>query len=428
MKRFLGVAVLAAAVAAGSTAQGQTTYSLSVSGATTHDINSNFDMSVLIDTSAGINLAGWSYGLCHDAALFDITGVANGATTLTVKNGALPDFNNINMIPGSGFTVGVVICFTGCASLAPGSGHELNVASYHAGAAEGLGDLNFCDTLGIPPVSTVVVEGGLSVTPSTQGLVLEFSAPPPASFDYIAPDMSANFDAASGLGALSAQFSILEDAASPGFPNTSQGFSMGLSHDSAILSITAGPVPILPFSPDFIGPGVSANGWTIGVVYSFAGQNTLNFTVATPVISVDYGISGLAGSPDTSTPLTWSNSLGNPAVSNVVVVGGLSLDANFDDGLIQLFGITDTPFVRADCNSDLRIDIADGIWILNDLFQGGASGVCAEACDADDSGSLDMIDAIYIFQYRLLNGPAPVAPFPACGIDAGAVCDTSSCQ
>jgi hypothetical protein len=202
---------------------------------------------------------------------------------------------------------------------------------------------------------------------------------------------------------------------------------MGLAHDPSILTIADGPESVLAFDPDFVGPALHAGGWTIGVVYSFLGQSTLSFGATTPVIAIDYAISGLAGSPATSTALTWSDSLGAPPVANVVVVGGQSLDATFVDGMIGLEPITDTPFRRGDCNSDERVNIADGIYILNDLFLGGPDGLCAAACDVNDDDQLGIVDAIHVIQYQLLGGPAPAAPFPSCGIDSGAPCDAGPC-
>jgi hypothetical protein len=78
------------------------------------------------------------------------------------------------------------------------------------------------------------------------------------------------------------------------------------------------------------------------------------------------------------------------------------------------------------------VNIADGIWILNDLFQGGptTTDTCAFANDANDDGLFDASDATYIFNYRFLNGPLPPAPFPSCGQVAGqqpADCTDSSC-
>ncbi|NCG13106.1 MAG: hypothetical protein GWP38_07160, partial [Planctomycetia bacterium] len=38
-------------------------------------------------------------------------------------------------------------------------------------------------------------------------------------------------------------------------------------------------------------------------------------------------------------------------------------------------------------------------------------------CDSNDDGSIDAADMIYIFNYRFLEGPAPLAPFPAADLD-----------
>jgi hypothetical protein len=42
---------------------------------------------------------------------------------------------------------------------------------------------------------------------------------------------------------------------------------------------------------------------------------------------------------------------------------------------------------------------------------------CADAADADDSGAIDLADAIHLLSALFLGGPAPAAPFPACGTD-----------
>ena len=427
MKKLLGAVALSTAMAVTGVANAQSDYTLSVGGNLSPEINSSFDLTVNLDSATGSDIAGWSFGLCHDSTAIDITAIADGSTTATVKNGAAADFNQTNVLPGQGVTVGLVICLTGCATLAPGTGYELHTVSYTADSAEGTANVSFCDTLGTPNVDTVVVVGGASIIPDQVGATVSVTVPPPASFDYLAPNMSANFDATSGTGSFTAEFSIQEQAQSPGFPNITQGFSMAVEHDPSILSIAGGPNTLLGFTPEFLGPGVFANGWTIGVVYSFTGLNTATFDVATPVVAVDYDISGLAGSAQTTTPLTFSNALNTPPVDNVVVVAGLSLDATFVDGGVTLVPVTDTPFLRGDCNTDLRLDIADGVWILNFMFQSGPAGSCAEACDADNSGALEMTDAIYVIQYRLLSGPAPSAPFPECGIEAGADCDASAC-
>ena len=432
MKKIIGAFALAACLAVGATAEAQDpNYTLSVGGDTNHFVNTSFDLNVLLDSSAGGDIAGWSMGLCHDSTFFEITGQVDGSTTSTVNGGDEPNFNETTVYPGmggiGGFTVGLVICFTGCNPLPPGTGYELNVVSYEAGADAGSGDVFFCDTLGIPNVATVIVVNGLSISPTLEGVTIEIEEAPDPMFEFIAPNQTENFDPVKGTGAFTAEFSIGEPSDSPGYPNPTQGFSMAVQHASDLLSITGGPDNLLPFDPDFAESQIYADGWTIGVVYSFTGASSIAFEEPTPVLGVDYAISGLVGSDATSTPLMFTETLGNPPVDNVVVVAGLSLDPTFSSGQIDLVPVLDTPFLRGDCNSDLRVDIADGVWILNEMFQSGPAGGCVTACDADNDGSQQIMDAIYVINYYLQSGAPPVAPFPECGTVSDADCAASAC-
>ena len=74
-------------------------------------------------------------------------------------------------------------------------------------------------------------------------------------------------------------------------------------------------------------------------------------------------------------------------------------------------------FIRSDCNNDNLVNIADGVYGLNYLFQGGPAPTCDDACDSNDDATIDAADMIYIFNYQFLDGPAPTAPFPAAGLD-----------
>jgi hypothetical protein len=72
-------------------------------------------------------------------------------------------------------------------------------------------------------------------------------------------------------------------------------------------------------------------------------------------------------------------------------------------------------FIRCDPNDDGLIDIADPIWILNELFTGGPATPCREAADCNADGAIDLADAAYGITYQFLGGPPPPAPFPRCG-------------
>ena len=403
---------------------------LYVSGPATATLGESFDQSTMLDVNLDV-VAGWSFGACHDSTLMTLNEVMDGETTLIVKNGDEPDFNQTNVLV-DGFTVGLVICFTGCAVLEVGTGYEINVATYTADA-EGVSTTDFCDTLGVPPVETVIVVNGASVTPEQISGSVEILATPPVpdpEFIFSAATETINYDGNSGSASFSVSVQISEtdnSASGADFPNQTQGFSMGMANDSAVMECTGADVS-LPFDADFAEGGVSAGGWTMGVVFSFTGGVTLAFTEPLVVAVADYStVAGaLSGTGTTETALTWSEDLGSPPVANIVVVDGASLTPEMVDGTITFQPVFDQPFLRGNCNGNSGVDISDGIWMLQELHLGGPSGTCAEACDANGDSSYDTADAIYVIYYRLLDGPAPTAPFPDCGVEVGSDCDATN--
>ncbi|MBI4607255.1 MAG: hypothetical protein HY721_35265, partial [Planctomycetes bacterium] len=55
---------------------------------------------------------------------------------------------------------------------------------------------------------------------------------------------------------------------------------------------------------------------------------------------------------------------------------------------------------------------------LGYLFLGRDAPGCLDAADADDSGVLELTDAVFLFSHLFLGGPAPPAPgAEACGPD-----------
>lgn len=81
------------------------------------------------------------------------------------------------------------------------------------------------------------------------------------------------------------------------------------------------------------------------------------------------------------------------------------------------------PFLRHDCNTDGAIDIADPIRLLAVLFQGAASGSCADGCDANDDGALDLADAVSTLSGLFAGG----ALLTECGMDETWIGDALDC-
>jgi hypothetical protein len=93
-------------------------------------------------------------------------------------------------------------------------------------------------------------------------------------------------------------------------------------------------------------------------------------------------------------------------------------------------------FVRADANSDGRVDISDALFTLNYLFLGGRVAPCESAADSNDDGVVNISDPSFTLNFLFLGGRAPPAPSPiplpsSCGVDptppaAPTISDTSS--
>lgn len=412
-------------------ANAQSMSASSASGPAGSTVSADFTL----DAGAG-DIQGWSLGVCHPSEISaDSVSDGGGASnsTSTVKNGSSADFVEVSTYP-EGWTQGVVICFTGCATLAAGTTDFLMASvSYSIAGTATPGDyaLDFCPTLGSPPVTTVVVVGGSSNTPTTNSGAITVVDIPDPEFSYTASDQTVNYSPADGNASFNVDVTITEiDNSGFGtpFPNETQGFSMGLAHDSSLLEATSvsftGSVAALDGGngPGFAETSIYADGWTAGVVYSFIGSETITFSSSGEVaIEAAYSTVGgaLAGNETgTSTDLTWSSGLGSPPVTNVMVVAGNSLASILQDGTVTLQAVSVTPFIRSDANADGRNDVADAIWMLSDLFLGGPTFNCLGGNDANNDGFYDTADPVFVISYQFLDGSAPSAPFPDCGIAA----------
>ncbi len=74
-------------------------------------------------------------------------------------------------------------------------------------------------------------------------------------------------------------------------------------------------------------------------------------------------------------------------------------------------------FVRGDFNSDGTVNVADGIGILNYLFQGTVDPECFDGADSDDSGRVDITDAILLLNFLFVGTAPPSVPYPNDGLD-----------
>jgi hypothetical protein len=78
----------------------------------------------------------------------------------------------------------------------------------------------------------------------------------------------------------------------------------------------------------------------------------------------------------------------------------------------ELYPEVDDRFHRGDANDDGRVDIADGVFVLNYLFIGGRDPPCLDASDSNGDGTINISDGIHVLNFLFLGGPPPAPPGP----------------
>ena len=77
----------------------------------------------------------------------------------------------------------------------------------------------------------------------------------------------------------------------------------------------------------------------------------------------------------------------------------------------------ETPFVRGEVNQDGFVDVGDAVTVLLHQFKPFFEAPCEKAVDVDDSGTIDITDAVWLLAYLFQDGPPPLPPFGRCGLD-----------
>ncbi len=362
-----------------------------------------FTATAKLDVLQPAEIQGWSLSLCSDPGELTPLSATLGAGASTVKNGGVPDFENTN-IAADAVMNGVVICFTGCASLGQTTNFELLDVNYEAMAAVGQSAaVNFC-TAGTPGVSTLVVINGDSVLPVHSG----------ASFTVISPNFL-KFGSGLGVAGQTAQLPVQVSTVRP-----LDGLSIAASYDSSLMSMTGISASGVAANADFVetSANLPAGEIAAGLIMAFDTSTDIPIGDDQEVMTVSFSVTGVpAGQTEPiTTPVTFSASAGTPPITNLIVDGNYQETPNLVSGEVTIVNFN--PFVRGDCNSDGGlVNIADGIAVLQYLFQGGSTPGCLDACDLDDNGQIGVGDAVGVFNYQFAGGSPPMAPFPDAGID-----------
>lgn len=425
--RGLALALTAAAsVSIGSVASAQDVFSVTDGpvGGVQYGSSELVSLQVLFDT---IDVSqGWSFGVCNDASELEFIDATPGATTLTVNNGDEPDFLQLNPFPPDGITMGVVISFLGMATLPPGTGYEILDLNYMVPAGDPVPDMDyttdvcFCDTLGEPPVATVIVVGGQSIIP-TQNCGELLVTPPP---DYCIDP----FDCVAGTD----NVTITWGSCSP--------FDYYLMHrDGEFLAMLDGTdTEFVDFD---VLPGVTYVYDLIGIDFpepdgpAVIVEVLCEVTVISVEIGEIVGASGFFYGGDTVTILGMGFMSApnlevlfgaNPGLDVMVVsdseltvvtpaadaLGSVDLTVTNDAGTDTVVDGFFYGFVRGDIDCNRAVDIGDAQGLLLYLFLGGDPPCCFDAADANDDSQLNAADPISILAHLFDGGPPLPAPFP----------------
>ena len=101
-------------------------------------------------------------------------------------------------------------------------------------------------------------------------------------------------------------------------------------------------------------------------------------------------------------------------IDEVNLYNGWVDEDEFEEHLLALLDKVNAGplFHRGDPNDSGSLDLSDGLYIFNYLFTGGAQPSCNESADSNADGAVDLSDGIYLLSYLFLGGPAPAPPGP----------------
>ena len=371
---------------------------------------------------------GFVLAISHDSAAITLTDI-NVTGTATENAGA--EF----VIPGvsaAGGTLGVVLDFNAPydgQTIFPGA--NIPIANYVYSCngeivqpdPDSVSALAFVDgQLGNPLLDNVMVIAGLAVYPSLNDgtFTCEAVEPPPPEDTVMSISADPPCAIPGGSGSLSFYYQDEDD--------NIQGFTIVACFDCD-LSLTQGTFDITgsiveAVGAEFVSHQVdnkdgSDTEWgelIIGILLDaappFAGQTLPTTSVPLRVGSIDYTVDADAAC-DTSLAVDFCDGVdGNGTVPlyNNVVIDFASIQNYLRIGTSVCVSAEEI-FQRGDCNSDDKVDLADAAATLASQFLGYAI-LCADACDSNDDGHVNMADSVTTLNWLFMFGDEPPSPGP----------------
>ena len=297
-------------------------------------------------------------------------------------------------------------------------------------------DLEFADgEFGSPPLSNVLVEGGMSVAPTLVDGTVTFTCQQPAGIDYYIgatcgpPEFdpiccatgAAGGEAKVGLYYTSDVDPIQGISMAVCFPSELDvvdlaGNGQGIVQDKHLEgTITAGiNAEFVSFNADN-----DAGELIVGILVDSTPPIPINHMYP-PRAEPDYGLvlNVFFAIPedatcDTTYDLTFCDGItgaGEVPISNRAAVFNESKPVRTNDGCLTVGGTAE--FLRGDCNTDGMVDIADPAATMTYLFLSLYDPSCLDACDSNDDGMVNLADVTATLRFLFKLGPILPPPGP----------------
>jgi hypothetical protein len=198
--------------------------------------------------------------------------------------------------------------------------------------------------------------------------------------------------------------------------------------------LTLSPSGLLAGTPSSIGPvSFTAEvtdqvGASDEVPLSFTINPALSITTTSlPEAELGYSYSHQLECTGGTAPLVWSDhdngldgtglTLSNDGLlsGTPLAEGLINFTARVDgsagsfDEMLYSFDVI-RPYVCGDANGDDEVNVADGVYVINYVFNEGPAPEPIEAGDANCDGELNVADAVYIINYVFSDGDPPCCP------------------
>jgi len=387
---------------------------------------------VLLD--AGEVVTGFRFGLEFDQSLCAVIAIEVGAELALTRGGAGPEQFIVDLDPafGDGLTCVCEIDTVAPFEFLPPGTSELcdftiEVTAPSSTTCEFV-DLRFTDLLGTPnvPLEVDFINGT-----DFAGHIADSLAIAPAPFDP--PSGGILLEMGSGGGELGTEVLIPVHLDSD---VEVQAFSFGVTHSSAefeLRSFEPGAALLAhdcSSGPDFFDFHIASDGQA-GAVIAILSLDLGSVPVPLEVgrgieiVRCRFALPDMAG--EESSEIEFTGEYGSPPVAIEVTAESLPFLPDTSPGRVYVA----RPFVRAECNGDGTVNIADAITLLDSLFpSSGEPGelFCSDACDSNDDGTINIGDAISIL--LSLFGPLTLPGPTTCGpdlVDDDFGCLMSSC-